>query len=781
MIDGTELQRRSALWEQGYWEIPDNLDTTHFDFNWRPDIYDRPFIHQFGTQWQKTGGPRFIIPGNENNVKFQDCQQAIHDAVHEDRSWRPLVHNATIDFSWHPDDTDPPFIYVFGNQWYDVETMPTFQYRVKGATQKKFMHEIKATLLPDKSKWIIPEDISEQFDYSWIPHPHEPPYMWQFGTQWQQSGGPCYVADNATYKKYSSELQAVKKYDPDNRNWRPLKANISFDYSWHPDENEPPFIYVFGNQWHSAEKMPTVMYRVKGATEKKYVDALKATLLPNKEQFKSLTDELFEFDYSWTPDPYEPPFTYVFGNQWHNSIDMPTLMYTVKGSVATKYIEEVKATLLPDKTQWIIPEDIDDSEFDYSWVPNPCDPPFTYVFGTQWQRTGGPKYVCEHEIGSKFVTTQSVTKLPNMRNWRIIEPINKETFDFSWHPDDTEDNYSYIFGNKFHTPEIMPTVMYKSKGSITHKFSTEQLADLLVDKITYTDSIFDSAISTKFSTAYAHFVKGESSTVLDVIENDVVSVHLLGDEAIVPRCAKIHLYDKLTDYDHVVDHGNSNKSEPLDIIFISNGEAIAEENYLHLLSVASKFKNRVKRVDGVKGREESQHVAANISETPWYFLVNAKLRVNESFDFDWQPNIYKSRRHYIFTATNTVNGLEYGHQAIVANNKILTLSTVVRGLDFTMDSRTEVIDINSGIARYNTSEWDAWRTSFRECVKLAYAKDSMSKTRLEAWLNNGNGDFAEYSIKGAKDALHYCNEVNGDLNQLKLSYEWQWLSDRFTK
>ena len=38
-----------------------------------------------------------------------------------------------------------------------------------------------------------------------------------------------------------------------------------------------------------------------------------------------------------------------------------------------------------------------------------------------------------------------------------------------------------------------------------------------------------------------------------------------------------------------------------------------------------------------------------------------------------------------------MNGLEYGHQAIVANNKKLTLSTVVRGLDFTMDSRHEDI------------------------------------------------------------------------------------------
>jgi len=71
-----------------------------------------------------------------------------------------------MDFSWHPPDTDPPYIYVFGNQWYDVDIMPTYQYRVPGATDKKFMYDVTATLLPDQSKWEIPDNVIE-FDYSW--------------------------------------------------------------------------------------------------------------------------------------------------------------------------------------------------------------------------------------------------------------------------------------------------------------------------------------------------------------------------------------------------------------------------------------------------------------------------------------------------------------------------------------------------------------------------------------------------------------------------------------
>jgi hypothetical protein len=773
MIAPEEIQRRYDLWLQGYWEIPDNLDTTNFNFAWRPNSYDRPYIHQFGTQHQKTGGPKFIIPENEG-IKYQDCQHAIRKPITDDRGWRPLIYNSTIDFSWHPDDTEPPYIYVFGNQWYDVDTMPTFQYRVKGATDKKYVYDFKAILTPDKSKWTIPEDIEDSFDYSWVPHPHEPPYIWQFGTQWQQTGGPAYVAENATYKKYIDCLKATKKANPDNRCWRPLKSNITFDYSWHPDENEPPYIYVFGNQWHNSERMPTVLYRVKGATEKKYTD-MNATLLPVIENFEALIDNPLEFDYSWCPDPYDPPYTYVFGNQWHDSKIMPTLMYTMKGSLATKYVDNIQAKLLPCKDTWKIPEDVDVSDFDFSWVPNPKDPLLNYQFGTQWQKTGGPLYEMYGATNTKFVDFQSVIKLPNLRNWRILESIDKETFDFSWHPDDTEESYNYVFGSMFHSPEILPSVIYKNKTSVGNKFSTELKADLTIEKVDYEDSIFDAFVEGKFSSAYIHF--GKKDIDYSSLTADKISVNLYGKDAVVPKNIKMYLYDKLTDYEHVIVHSVVDNIEPLDIVFISNGEACAEDNYKHLLKVANTHSNRIVRIDGVNGREASQHAAANASNTPWYFLINAKLKVKDDFDFNWQPNIYKSRRHYVFNATNPVNGLEYGHQAIVANNKKLTLNTVIRGLDFTLDSRTEVLDINSGVAVYNTSEWDTWRTAFRESIKLCYTKDEQSKERLKIWTSIGNGNYGHESIKGAIAGVEYFNSVDGDLNKLMLSYDWKWIKE----
>ena len=577
-----DMELRAKLAAQGYWEVPDGLDTSNFDFEWRPFHLDRPYIHQFGTQHQKTGGPRFVIPQNEG-IKYQDHQIAIKLPDKDNRCWRPLVANATIDFSWHPDDTEPPFIYVFGNQWYSAVDMPTYQYRVKGATEKKYM-DILATLLPNKDKWEIPEDIEDEFDYSWVPSPHEPNFIWQFGTQWQKTGGPKYISDNAVTVKFTDVQKAIHKW--------------------------------------------------------------------------------------------------------------------------------------------------------------------------------------------------------NVRNWRVVETIHANSFDFSWHPDDTELPYNYVFGNEYHSPEKMPTMVYRVKGASEIKYITDPKAKLLIEPVPYTDSIFDAVRNYRFDSRYSYFGDTEIDYSKVITDDEHVHVHIIDDvAAIVPKEIKSYLVDKITDYPYVKRHSLGLKAEPLDIIFLSNGEEGAEENYQHLLSLLKNVPNRVIGIQGINGRVASQHEAARQSSTPWYFLVNGKLKVNDNFDFSWQPNRLASSKHYVFTATNPLNGLEYGHMAMVANNKKITLDTTGVGLDFTLDGSHEIVNINSGIGMFNTSAWDAWRTTFREVIKLKRNVETMndfdSKNRLEVWLNKAEGEFAQNTLQGAKNAVEYYESVEGDFQKLKLSYDWDWLKDRF--
>jgi hypothetical protein len=297
-----------------------------------------------------------------------------------------------------------------------------------------------------------------------------------------------------------------------------------------------------------------------------------------------------------------------------------------------------------------------------------------------------------------------------------------------------------------------------------------------------------SSINTEFNFPYAVFVTDDNKDASVDIEpmnlwsNETKNITITstgGTRIVVPKEAKQYIKKELYDYPYIITSNNLTKSNPLDIIFFSNGETSADKNYEHLLKITQGLPNKVTRIDGINGRVKSQHAAANTSNTSWYFLVNAKLKVASKFDFSWQPDRLQIPKHYIFHATNPVNGLVYGHQAIVANNKKLTLENFGTGLDFTMDSEHEVVPVNCGIGMYNSSEWDTWRTAFRECIKLKASETEENEIRLNTWLTLAIGDFAEYSLHGAQHAVQYYEQVNGDPTQLRLSYDWAWLRIMF--
>jgi len=247
----------------------------------------------------------------------------------------------------------------------------------------------------------------------------------------------------------------------------------------------------------------------------------------------------------------------------------------------------------------------------------------------------------------------------------------------------------------------------------------------------------------------------------------------------VLKDAKQDIVDEVWQYHGTIFAKEPASSSSLDIVFYSNGEPAAEANWQRLLELTKDQPNRVVRVDGVEGRVASQRAAARAATTNWYFLVNAKLEVDEDFDWSWQPDRMQAPKHYIFRARNPVNGLEYGHMATVCNNRALTLATMTTGLDFTMESPVAVVDIVSGTARYNTDSWTTWRTAFRESIKLynqwMTQQNQESKDRLDVWIENGTGDYEVYSKQGALDGIRYWETVEGDMEQLLLTYDWAYI------
>lgn len=231
---------------------------------------------------------------------------------------------------------------------------------------------------------------------------------------------------------------------------------------------------------------------------------------------------------------------------------------------------------------------------------------------------------------------------------------------------------------------------------------------------------------------------------------------------------------------HFVQTNLKADTELLDIVYISNGEPEAEKHYQHLLKTV-KTGNKIHRIDRIDGRSAAYCAAASISTTAWFFAVFAKLEVNPEFDWTWQPDPIKGPMHYIFNALNPVNGLEYGHMAMIAYSKTLTLETEYTGLDFVMTKPHDLVPILSGTARYNQDPIVTWRTAFRECVKLQDNGSKEALDRLQIWLTGNHGEFGDWSIRGARDALEYYNSVNGDFDKLMFSYDWGWLNKTFAE
>ena len=215
---------------------------------------------------------------------------------------------------------------------------------------------------------------------------------------------------------------------------------------------------------------------------------------------------------------------------------------------------------------------------------------------------------------------------------------------------------------------------------------------------------------------------------------------------------------------------------PMDIVFLSYDEPSAEK-YWQVLK--EKFP-RAKRIQGVKGRTQAYHAAANLSETDYFFAVFPTIELVDDFDFTFQPDRMKNACHYIFHAKNPVNGLEYGHRAVILYNKHLCLSTIHPRLDFTLSQPHTVVPKVCGISHFNQTPEISWRVAFREVLKLCEMKPTVeSQYRLKKWCELGKGQYASFVQKGSMDAVEYYKKHKADKRALMLSYELDWLKDKF--
>ena len=212
--------------------------------------------------------------------------------------------------------------------------------------------------------------------------------------------------------------------------------------------------------------------------------------------------------------------------------------------------------------------------------------------------------------------------------------------------------------------------------------------------------------------------------------------------------------------------------------FLGYDDPHFEENFIRANSYISDLTKFV----STTGIHESHKMCGAQSLTNKFMVLDGDCFVVENFSLS---KIYELTPEenvvYIFRAINPVNNLTYGHGGIKVfdkrlfnNNNGIDLSTSFRG-------KIRVVKHITNIHRFNSSPFHAWRTAFRECVKLSSGviQDGNridDEYRLTTWCEVFNNvENAEFVKLGAVAGREYGRQGNN----LSNVNNFNWLKSEF--
>ena len=144
---------------------------------------------------------------------------------------------------------------------------------------------------------------------------------------------------------------------------------------------------------------------------------------------------------------------------------------------------------------------------------------------------------------------------------------------------------------------------------------------------------------------------------------------------------------------------------------------------------------------------------------------------------------------YVWRSLNPVNDLIYGYGGVKLLPTNLTLNMDVNTPDMTTSISKNFKGINrmSNITAFNTDAFSAWKSGFRECVKLASRSidrqiDDESTFRLKAWCSRGKDKpFGKETIAGSYEGAKYGIAFKNNISALQKINDFEWLQKSLKK
>ena len=230
---------------------------------------------------------------------------------------------------------------------------------------------------------------------------------------------------------------------------------------------------------------------------------------------------------------------------------------------------------------------------------------------------------------------------------------------------------------------------------------------------------------------------------------------------------------------------NCNLPEQLDVVFISYNEPNAEENWQQVLKKAP----YAKRVDGVKGIVAAHKQAASIVTTDMFYVVDGDAELADYWDFKFQPNLFDRDCVHVWRSINPINDLKYGYGGVKLFPTQLVTSADPNNTDMTtsLSKKFKLMPKISNTTSFNSDEFSAWRSGFRECAKLAskVVRGQLvreTEKRLDIWCTLGKDKpFGNYAIAGAIAGRRFGEENVSDQETLQLINDYDWLKSKFSE
>ncbi len=217
--------------------------------------------------------------------------------------------------------------------------------------------------------------------------------------------------------------------------------------------------------------------------------------------------------------------------------------------------------------------------------------------------------------------------------------------------------------------------------------------------------------------------------------------------------------------------------KPYDIVFLSYNEPGAENAYKRL---TARFP--ATWVKDIAGIFEAHKAAASSVNSKMFWVVDADAWIEDTFNFDYVPDVYDQDVVHVWSSRNPVTGQEYGYGGVKLFNREQILNATSWGLDFTtgLSTRFKAMPEVSCITRFNTDAYSTWRSAFRECVKLALKDDAESQERLDGWLHPvPDAYFRHEAIRGADEGRAYAQANRNNVEALARINDYEWLRNRY--